>query len=166
MSSKASQSTHTTSSAIPQIPNVKPLSLLGPPSPPPAAVIPAISFSQTLSEDDMLEQLNGIFVQLKAHDIKFALRRAKGDFQKAVDDLLNIQMLEDEGERPKGIDAFFRPDDDDVPKNGKGKKKARHANTQLSQMISSKGGSSSGTEDYMQSKFPSAPAFLEHRLTL
>jgi hypothetical protein len=79
------------------------------------------------SEEQALEQLKAIFVELKEQDITFQLKKAKGDYGKAVDALLNIRMLDEEGLRPKGIDAFFRPDDE-FPKKRKGKKKARAGN--------------------------------------
>jgi hypothetical protein len=100
------------------------VSLFDPPIASPAGrALPASSAGG--ADDENLIQLKAIFIQLKEHDIKLSLKKANGDFQKAVDDLLNIQLLDEEGLRMKGIDAFFRPDDEVSSKKRKGKKKAR-----------------------------------------
>jgi hypothetical protein len=64
-----------------------------------------------------------MFTALKEFDIKTALRKANGDFQTALDDLLNIQYLESAGERRRGVDGFFTPEEDEAPGTaGKGKR--------------------------------------------
>ena len=120
LSSAASQSTHTSSGARAKR------------SPPgfrrqaSSTVSEASSTSQhaRLSEDEAVAQLAAIFVGLNKHEISLAVKRAKNDFDVAVEDLLNIQLLKDAGELPMGIDAFAR-EDDSVVRKPKGKKKRR-----------------------------------------
>lgn len=63
------------------------------------------------SEDSKLALLYSMFADLKEHRVNLALRKANGDFQIALDDLLNIQYLQSTGQQVKGIDGFFRVDD-------------------------------------------------------
>ncbi|KAL2755530.1 hypothetical protein ACRALDRAFT_2019286 [Sodiomyces alcalophilus JCM 7366] len=57
------------------------------------------------------------------HEI-WAFKKAEGDFQTALENLLNLQYLESTGERQKGIDGFFCPDSDGpIKKKRKGKQR-------------------------------------------
>ncbi|KAI2468314.1 hypothetical protein F4781DRAFT_398349 [Annulohypoxylon bovei var. microspora] len=78
-----------------------------------------------LSDDEKEQQLSEIFVSLKSIDIKLALQKSKGDASLAMDELLNLQWLEQTGQRPKGVDGFYVSDDDNIfnKKKKKGKKK-------------------------------------------
>ncbi|KAI0887960.1 uncharacterized protein GGS22DRAFT_154663 [Annulohypoxylon maeteangense] len=84
-----------------------------------------------LNDGDKELQLSEMFVSLKPIDVKFALQKSKGDASLAMDELLNLQWLEETGQRPKGIDGFYVSDDDNVPnkkkKKGKRKKKVKVA---------------------------------------
>jgi hypothetical protein len=62
------------------------------------------------SEEDKVLQLRYMFSELKAYDIEHAMKKAKGDFQVALDDLLSVQYLTSTGQRPKGVDAFSKPE--------------------------------------------------------
>lgn len=77
----------------------------------------------TLSEEGKEAALAEMFTSLKLLDVKFALKKAKGDASLALDELLNTELLEQTGQRLKGIDGFFRPDETVPSKKRKGKKK-------------------------------------------
>lgn len=64
----------------------------------------------TLDEDGKIDELKLIFTGLRDVDLKLALKKAKGDFTKACEELLNLQYLEENGLRPKGIEGAFRHD--------------------------------------------------------
>ncbi|KAK6851320.1 Smr protein/MutS2 [Apiospora arundinis] len=55
-----------------------------------------------LKDSEKEEQLLSMFTSLKPVDIRLALRKNKGDASLAIDHLLNIQLLEQTGERRKG----------------------------------------------------------------
>ncbi|POS73630.1 hypothetical protein DHEL01_v207976 [Diaporthe helianthi] len=61
-----------------------------------------------LDEDGKIAELKIMFPLLKDMDVRFALRKADGDFTKACEELLSTQFLEDNGLRPKGIEGAFR----------------------------------------------------------
>ncbi|KAI2636719.1 hypothetical protein GGS21DRAFT_44592 [Xylaria nigripes] len=82
-----------------------------------------VSALDDLSDEERERQLASIFVSLKLIDIKLVLQKVNGDADLAMDELLNLQWLEQTGQRPKGIDAFY-VSDDEAPKT-KGKKKGR-----------------------------------------
>ncbi|CAM1505689.1 Fc.00g113260.m01.CDS01 [Cosmosporella sp. VM-42] len=73
------------------------------------------------SDESNIIQLQGIFTDLKEYDIKYSYKKANGDFQAALDDLLNVQYLKSTGQEMKGIDGFFKPDEE-VRRKKKGKK--------------------------------------------
>ncbi|KAI1827265.1 hypothetical protein F4861DRAFT_400452 [Xylaria intraflava] len=90
-------------------------------------IILHISALDDLSDEQKERELASMFVSLTPADIKLALQKVNGDADLAMDELLNIQWLEQTGQRPKGVDAFY-VSDDDVPKGrgkGKGKRKGR-----------------------------------------
>ncbi|KAG6028212.1 hypothetical protein E4U19_001616 [Claviceps sp. Clav32 group G5] len=64
------------------------------------------SFNQD-SEEDKVLVLQSMFAELKPYDVSYALKKADGDFQIALDDLLNIQYLQSTGQQLKGVDGFF-----------------------------------------------------------
>ncbi|KAF9876176.1 smr domain-containing protein [Colletotrichum karsti] len=111
--------------------------------------VPRIESFDGDSEQEKLHQLQEMFSDLKSHDVSFALKKAQGDFQMALETLLNIQFLESIGERPKGIDGFFQPEKQSKPsgkKKGKGKKR-KGLLTDLSSSSSSISDTSPVTED-------------------
>ncbi|KAL2166612.1 hypothetical protein VTG60DRAFT_2458 [Thermothelomyces hinnuleus] len=71
-----------------------------------------------LSEDEKMQELKLVFQdRWKDYKLKLVLKRYDGNLERAFDELLNFQYLEEEGLLPKGIDAFFAPDDDGKPSN-------------------------------------------------
>lgn len=64
-----------------------------------------------------------MFADLKEIDVTTAIKKANGDFQAALDDLLHVQFLESTGQRQRGVDGFFQSDEDDAGNAGKGKRK-------------------------------------------
>ncbi|KAI1155160.1 hypothetical protein F4825DRAFT_409197 [Nemania diffusa] len=83
-----------------------------------------VSALDNLTDDEKERRLAAMFINLKPIDIRLTLQRTKGDADLAMGELLNLQFLEQTGQRPKGVDGFF-VDDDDLPKGTKGKKKGR-----------------------------------------
>lgn len=83
---------------------------------------PRIRVFEGQSDEYQVLQLQEMFADLKIHDIQLAFRKAQGDFQAALEQLLNIQYLESIGERQKGVEAFFRPEG---PSSGKRKRKKK-----------------------------------------
>ncbi|KAF6811031.1 smr domain-containing protein [Colletotrichum sojae] len=111
--------------------------LTSPPPPDEAEYdVPRIETFDGDSEQEKLAQLREMFSDLKPHDVSFALKKAQGDFQAALETLLNIQYLESIGERPKGIDGFFQPEKP-VGKKGKGKKRKKAILSDVSSSSSS-----------------------------
>ncbi|KAL2873882.1 hypothetical protein SGCOL_010948 [Colletotrichum sp. CLE4] len=96
--------------------------LTSPPPSEPDYDVPRIATFDGESDQEKLLQLQDMFTDLKQHDVSFALKKAKGDFQAALETLLNIQYLESIGERPKGIDGFV---DSGLPQKPSGKKKGK-----------------------------------------
>lgn len=78
-----------------------------------------------LSDRDKEGQLCQMFTSLKPIDISLALKKRNGDASLAIDELLNLQLLEESGQRLKGIDGFCVPDGEPVGKKKKGKKKKK-----------------------------------------
>lgn len=72
----------------------------------------------TLDEQGKIAELQLIFPTLSNLDIKLTLQKQKGDFTKTCEHLLDIQYLEENGLRLKGIDSAFRLDE---PTTFKGK---------------------------------------------
>ncbi|KAK7742302.1 hypothetical protein SLS53_004446 [Cytospora paraplurivora] len=65
----------------------------------------------TLDEDGKVAELKIMFPSLRELDLRFALKKADGDFVKTCEELLNTQYLEENGLRPKGIEGAFRDDE-------------------------------------------------------
>jgi hypothetical protein len=86
-------------------------------------VIPRLTSFSEDSDEGKLVQLGSLFGDLKEFDIKYTLDKANGDFQTALDNLLNLQALQASGELPKGIDGFAT--DETAPGKKKGKKNRR-----------------------------------------
>lgn len=80
-----------------------------------------------LSIEDKEDALTGIFPTLRPFDIKWTLKKYKGDASLAIDELMNESFLQEEGIRHKGIDAFSENDIPPRPRKGKGKKKKGRA---------------------------------------
>ena len=78
-----------------------------------------------LSIEEKKAQLGQMFTSLKPIDIDLALKKLNGDASLAIDELLNLQWLEETGQRVKGIDGFYAPDGEATGKKKKGKKKKK-----------------------------------------
>ncbi|WDK08939.1 smr domain-containing protein [Colletotrichum graminicola] len=87
--------------------------------------VPRIKTFDGDSDQEKLLQLQDMFSDLKPHDVKFALKKAQGDFQTALETLLNLQFLESIDERPKGVDGFFQSENTQPSGKKKGKRKKR-----------------------------------------
>ncbi|KAK8097979.1 uncharacterized protein PG998_013465, partial [Apiospora kogelbergensis] len=57
-----------------------------------------------LKDSEKEEQLLSMFTSLKPVDVRLALKKNKGDASLAIDHLLNIEWLEQTGQRIKGVD--------------------------------------------------------------
>ncbi|KAI1177999.1 hypothetical protein F4777DRAFT_576550 [Nemania sp. FL0916] len=88
-----------------------------------------VDIFDNLTDEEKERRLAAMFVCLKPIDIKLTLRKTNGDANLAMDELLNLQLLEQTGQRPKGIDGFYISDDDQpkVKKKGHRKKQAARA---------------------------------------
>ncbi|KAI0377054.1 hypothetical protein F5Y04DRAFT_193831 [Hypomontagnella monticulosa] len=81
-----------------------------------------------LSDEEKVDKLAQMFVSLKTIDVKLTLQKLKGDASLAIDELLNLQWLEDSGQRPKGVDGFDVSGTDQVqPTKKKKSRKQRKA---------------------------------------
>lgn len=87
-----------------------------------ANTIPRLTTFSNDNEETKIKHLQGMFTELKKIDITTSLKKANGDFQTALDLLLNIQFLEATGNREKGIDGFFTPEE---PASTGGKKQRK-----------------------------------------
>ncbi|KAI1758382.1 hypothetical protein F4782DRAFT_477849 [Xylaria castorea] len=96
----------------------------------PAKEIPGIlhvSVLDGLTNEEKERRLAAMFVSLKLIDIKLTLQKTKGDADLAMDELLNLQWLEQTGQRPKGVDGFYVSDDDVTKAKKKGRRKTKKA---------------------------------------
>ncbi|KAK8085021.1 hypothetical protein PG997_006292 [Apiospora hydei] len=67
-----------------------------------------------LKDAEKEEQLLSMFTSLKPVDVRLALKKNKGDASLAIDHLLNIEWLEQTGQRIKGVDGFYTPDETNI----------------------------------------------------
>lgn len=105
-----------------------------------------------LGDREKEENLIQMFVGLKPIDIKLALQKSKGDASLAIDELLNLQWLEQTGQRPKGIDGFYKSDDD-IPnsKKKRGRKKRKAAKlSSVKTAVSENGPEEAGQNEVIQ----------------
>lgn len=86
---------------------------------------PRVTLFNDDSEHGKLLQLRGMFPDLKEYDVNYAFRNANGDFQNALDDLLNIQYLQATGQQIKGVDGFFHPETQAKSKSKSKRRKAK-----------------------------------------
>jgi hypothetical protein len=77
---------------------------------------PACFTSQTdLSEEEKIASLRVIFSTFRDNTLKFVLKSAGGDVERAFDDLLSRQFLDESGELVKGVDGFYVQDENVRP---------------------------------------------------
>ncbi|RYP52277.1 hypothetical protein DL768_002489 [Monosporascus sp. mg162] len=84
-----------------------------------------VSIFDGLGAEEKESQLCQMFKSLKPIDIKLALKKLKGDADLAIDELLNLQWLEETGQRVKGVDAFYVSEEEAPSKKKKAKKKKK-----------------------------------------
>ncbi|KAF4336423.1 hypothetical protein FBEOM_9714 [Fusarium beomiforme] len=128
--------------------------------------IPRLTSFDDDSEDNKVLLLQGMFSELKAFDIKHSLKKANGDVQTALDDLLNIQYLKSTGQEQKGIDGFFEPEEDVGKKKKKGNKKKGKKALGSETPSSSSGATSPSPDEMKELKRQDEIAYLADRLDL
>lgn len=75
-----------------------------------------------LPEDEKIDNLMMIFSNFKAHTIKFVLKQAGGDLERAFDELLNRQFLDENGELARGVEGFYYlPNKETARRKGQGR---------------------------------------------
>lgn len=89
----------------------------------PSGPIPVLTTFNEESDESKVASLRAMFDDLKVFDIQHSLKKANGDFQATLDDLLNIQYLQSTGQFTRGIEGFFQPDEVTPKRKGKGKRK-------------------------------------------
>ncbi|KAL8393827.1 hypothetical protein RB595_003545 [Gaeumannomyces hyphopodioides] len=88
---------------------------------------------EEMSDDEKLPILYAMFPEIKPFDISFELKRSSGDFDKTLATLLNIQYLDETGQRQRGtIDAAFSPEQSSPARRKKGKKNRKAAQPESS----------------------------------
>ncbi|KAM4063148.1 smr domain-containing protein [Hirsutella rhossiliensis] len=97
-------------------------------APEPQTDIPRLTSFDNDSEESKILSLQSMFAELSAYDVSHSLKNAKGDFQAALDDLLNKQYLKSTGQEIKGIDGFFQADDAPLSKSKRKRKKKNQGN--------------------------------------
>lgn len=117
-------------------------------SAPSTPVFSHVSVFDGLGDQEKETQLVDMFTSLKPIDVKLALKKAKGDASLAIDELLNIEWLEQAGQRPKGVDAFFSLENSAPSKKRKGKNKK----TALRVTKANRSSSSNVSEDLDETK--------------
>jgi hypothetical protein len=76
-----------------------------------------------LDEEGKEEALVAIFPALKPFDVKWMLKKFKGDANRAIDELMTQSFLEESGSRHRGIEAFSESELPLRQRKGKGKKR-------------------------------------------
>lgn len=79
-----------------------------------------------LDDNGKMWALTGIFTTMKPFDITWALKKYKGNFGQALDELMFQSFLEESGARLRGVDGFSGVDS--PASRRKGKRKANHKN--------------------------------------
>lgn len=76
---------------------------------------PCFTYQTELSEEDKIVNLRMIFGNFPDHTLKFELKGAGGNLEKAFEALLTRQYLEENGELPKGVEGFYVADENSRP---------------------------------------------------
>lgn len=98
-----------------------------------SSTIPRLTSFNNDTEESKVDQLKTMFAELKEYDIKYSLKKANGDFQVALDDLLNVQYLKSTGQEKKGVEGFFQPE---TVVTKKGRKKGKRPMTPETESLS------------------------------
>ncbi|KAE9380274.1 hypothetical protein N431DRAFT_394961 [Stipitochalara longipes BDJ] len=77
----------------------------------------------SLDDQDKETALIAIFPSLKPFDVKWTLKKCKGDAGLAIDELMTQSFLEESGSRHRGIEAFYDDGLPSRPRKVKGKKR-------------------------------------------
>ncbi|EHL00779.1 putative ubiquitin fusion degradation protein C12B10.01c [Glarea lozoyensis 74030] len=77
----------------------------------------------SLGDNEKEAALSGIFPILTSFDIRWTLKKHKGDTNLAIDELMTQSFLEENGSRHKGVDAFYEDGAPSKPRKGKKKKR-------------------------------------------
>ncbi|KAK4101591.1 hypothetical protein N658DRAFT_470667 [Parathielavia hyrcaniae] len=87
--------------------------------------------SVVLSHEQKIQELGLVFQgRFKDDRLESILKQTGGDLERAFDELLNIQYLEDSGHLPKGSGGFVKPEDDYPPgKRKTGRPRQRNGKT-------------------------------------
>lgn len=124
--------------------------------------VPHLTAFNDETDDSKILQLQCIFTELKEYDIKYSLKKVNGDFQAALEDLLNVQYLQSTGQQTKGIDGFFQPDEE-IGSKKKNKRKGKKSVSSSNTASVSDGAGSQDVEKEMQRMY--LQALLSCRLT-
>jgi hypothetical protein len=84
---------------------------------------PFFSSGSDVPEDTKVQNMQEIFPAVPVHTIRFVLKTTDGDLSRTFDELANRQALQESGEMPKGIDAFYVSDEE--VSGGKSRKRMR-----------------------------------------
>jgi hypothetical protein len=84
---------------------------------------PFSSEFDNLDEQGKEEALIAIFPALKPFDVKWTLKKCKGNASLAIDELMTQSFLEESGSRRRGIDAFSESELPSREQKSKGKKR-------------------------------------------
>ncbi|KAB8293821.1 hypothetical protein EYC80_009303 [Monilinia laxa] len=80
---------------------------------------------EAMGVDSQEAFLLGTFPILKPFDVKFSLKKSKGNINMAIEDLLTQSFLEETGSRRRGIEAFSESSTPAKTRRHKGKKKGQ-----------------------------------------
>ncbi|KAK4135013.1 hypothetical protein BT67DRAFT_449288 [Trichocladium antarcticum] len=118
-----------------------------------------------LSDGQKVLELKMIFQdRFKDHTLSFILRQSRGSLERAFDELLNRQYLQESGSLPKGVDGFFTDQSQPFRKNSKAgrvpKANAKNAKLAIEYRTVSPtidDGELEGAKDFATPAGPSAP---------
>ncbi|TGO34205.1 hypothetical protein BHYA_0207g00030 [Botrytis hyacinthi] len=85
--------------------------------------------------DSQEDFLLATFKTLKPFDVKYSLKKSKGNVNLAIEDLLNLSFLEETGSRRRGIEAFSESSASPKTRKQKGKRKGRKTEASESSSI-------------------------------
>ncbi|PFH56937.1 hypothetical protein XA68_15750 [Ophiocordyceps unilateralis] len=88
-------------------------------------IMPRITSFDDDSDESKTRLLQSMFTELSEFDVKYSLKKANGEFQSALDDLLDRQYLQSTGQQLKGIDGFFDDGNATASKKKRRRKKKR-----------------------------------------
>ncbi|KAJ4306007.1 hypothetical protein N0V88_000799 [Collariella sp. IMI 366227] len=107
-----------------------------------------LTYQTDLSDDQKVQELKLIFKERwKDHTLLYVLKQNAGSLDRAFDDLLSREFLEENGSLPKGIDGFFTPEDEYQPSKGKGGRAQKDKGKNKKQLIAVKYNAVSSTVD-------------------